>query len=388
MIYKRDLLDKILPLIDVAQAIVVTGMRRCGKTFLMQDIYNRIESTNKLFLDLENPLYQHFFEEENYEAVKANLASQGLDFSQKTWVFLDEIQWVENLPSVVKYLSDHYRVKFFLTGSASFYLKNLFSESLSGRKYIFELFPLSFSEFLRFKNLSLVLPKTQLVSPAVWRSLQPFWQEYLEFGAFPAVVLAKNRGQKKLELNEIFTAYFQKEVKQLADFRKTNLIRDLIILLAENAGNLINVERLASELKVSRLTIEEWLAFLEGTYMIALVEPHSRHSRVAIRKAKKVYLIDWGLAGLLGNVSSGQRLENCVFHLLRLRGKVNYFRKKSGAEIDFILDKKTAVEVKRTGVTSDLNRLRVLAKTLGLKTAVVATEKPTEGKGFCPGFSL
>lgn len=388
MIYNRDLLKTILPLLNNKAAIVVTGMRRCGKTFLLQDLFNRIESTNKLFLDLENPLYQHYFEEENYETIKANLAGQGLDWSQKAWVFLDEIQWVKNLPSVVKYLSDHNPVKFFLTGSASFYLKNLFSESLSGRKYIFELFPLSFAEFLRFKNSPLILPKNQSISAVLWQSFQPLWQEYLRFGAFPAVILAKNREQKQLELNEIFTAYFQKEVNQLADFKKTSLIRDLIILLAENAGNLVNVERLASELKVSRLTIEEWLGFLESTYMITLVEPYSRNSRVAIRKAKKVYLIDWGLAGLLAGISSGQRLENCAFHLLRLKGKVNYFRKKSGAEIDFILDKKTAIEAKRTGIKNDLDQARALAKQLGLTAVWVATEKPAVGSGFCPAFSL
>lgn len=388
MIYKRDLIDKIWPLIDTAQAIVVTGMRRCGKTFLFQDIFAKIESKNKLFLDLENPLVQHLFEAENYETIKNSLESQGLDFSQKAWIFLDEIQWVKNLPSIAKYLSDHYPIKFFLTGSASFYLKNLFSESLSGRKFLFELFPLSFREFLRFKNSTLVLSRQAQMPLITAEMFQPLWQEYLEFGGFPGVVLAKNRQEKELLLNEVFTAYFQKEVRQLADFRKDDLVRDLILLLAENVGNLINVERLATELKVSRLTIEEWLGFLENTYLISLVEPYSKSLRVALRKAKKVYLIDWGLAGLLGKISSGQRLENCAFHLLRLRGKVNYFRKKSGAEIDFILDKKTAVEVKRTGVKTDLNQAKVLAGQLGLTTVLVATEKSIAEKGFCPAFSL
>jgi len=70
---------------------------------------------------------------------------------ERVYLFLDEIQNLKNLPSVAKYLIDHYQVKFFLTGSVSFYLKNLFSESLSGRKVLFELFPLNFQEFLRFR---------------------------------------------------------------------------------------------------------------------------------------------------------------------------------------------------------------------------------------------
>ncbi|PIP52267.1 hypothetical protein COX59_03990 [Candidatus Beckwithbacteria bacterium CG_4_10_14_0_2_um_filter_47_25] len=388
MIYRRELLDQIWPLLDTAQAIVVTGMRRCGKTFLLRDIYAKIESGNKLFLDLENPLLQRLFEEENYETIRTNFAGQGLDLTRQAWIFLDEVQLVKNLPSVVKYLSDHYQFKFFLSGSASFYLKNLFSESLSGRKFIFELFPLSFAEFLIFKNSPLVLPKPAELTTVMFETIKPLWREYLEFGGFPGVVLANNKPEKERLLSEVFTAYFQHEVEQLADFRKTGLVRDLILLLAENAGNLVNVERLAGELKVSRLTVEAWLAFLEKTYLISLVEPYSKKLRVAIRKAKKVYFVDWGLARQIAGISPGQRLENCVFHLLRLKGKVNYFRKKSGAEIDFILDKKLAVEVKRTGAGSDLNKAGSLARELGLKQSLVATENLTRAKGFYPVFIL
>lgn len=108
-------------------------------------------------MDLENPLNRKYFEESHYERIKITFEFLGLDFSQKTFVFLDEMQFVKNLPSVVKYFIDHYKVKFFLTGSASFYLKNLFTESLVGRKYIFELFPLTFNEFLFFARNKFLL---------------------------------------------------------------------------------------------------------------------------------------------------------------------------------------------------------------------------------------
>jgi len=388
-IYQRNLWNQIKPYLSSPQAIVVTGIRRSGKTSLLRFIFGKISSNNKLFLDLENPLIRRLFEEENYETIKVSLEQQGVDFSKKSFIFLDEIQWVRSIPSVVKYFIDHYQVKFFLTGSASFYLKNLFSESLAGRKYIFELFPLSFTEFLRFKEKKITPPKFgEKVSEITWKMMEPLWQEYFEFGGFPEVVLAQTQAEKERFLGEIFTSYFQKEVEQLADFKKTDLVRNLIVLLAENIGNTINLERFSSELGVSRLTVKEWLSFLKATYLIDLVPPYSKKERVAIRKAKKVYFVDWGLARKISPVSSGQRLENCIFHLLRLKAKVSFFRKKSGVEIDFILDKKTAFEVKVKAVKNDQSRLQRLARELGLKNAFLISQRYSSLNTVLPGFSL
>lgn len=375
MIYPRKLLKKILPLIGKLEAVVVTGIRRCGKTFLLKDIYSRVDPKNALFLDLENPLNRRLFEEENYETIKTNLEKLGLDFKKRAFVFLDEIQLMPNLPSVVKYFIDHYKTKFFLTGSASFYLKNLFAESLAGRKFVFELFPLSFEEFLLFKNSLLRPPSlSQRVTAAVWKLFEPFWKEYLEFGAFPEVVLSTNASEKKMRLQDIFTSYFQKEVVTFSDFKKTETLRNFILLLAENVGSILNLERFASELKVSRLTLEEWLSFLEATYLVTLAPPFSRGQRVAIRKAKKVYFVDWALAKSINQQSLGQTLENCAFHLLRLTGSVSFYQKKSGAEIDFILNKKIGFEVKVSGRMADQKNLQRLSKELGLKKCHLITE--------------
>ena len=140
MIKPRLIFKEIEPYFDSPEAIVITGMRRTGKTTLLNSIYQRIKSKNKVFLDLENPLNRKYFEEENYEQIRWAFEALGIDFKNKSFIFLDEIQFVKNLASVVKYFIDHYKVKFFLTGSASFYLKNIFTETLAGRKYIFELF--------------------------------------------------------------------------------------------------------------------------------------------------------------------------------------------------------------------------------------------------------
>lgn len=391
-IYPRNLWNQIKPLISSPQAIVITGIRRSGKTFLLRYIFDKIVSNNKIFLDLENPLTRRLFEEENYEMIKTNLEKQGVAFPKKAFIFLDEIQWLRITPSVVKYFVDHYQTKFFLTGSASFYLKNLFSESLAGRKFLFELFPLSFGEFLIFKEEKFVLPKfKEKTSETIWKIIEPLWQEYLEFGGFPEIVLASTKKEKGKLLEDIFTSYFQKEIEQFSDFRKTDLIRDFIVLLSENTGNILNLARFSSELGVSRLTLEEWLSFLKATYLIDLVPPYSRRQRVSIRKAKKIYFVDWGLAGKITPLSVGQRFESCIFHLLRSKGRLFYYRKKSGVEIDFVLaegNKNTAFEAKIRPTKRDEAKLKKLSQELSIKEAVFVSEKYSPLKNVYPGFCL
>lgn len=360
----RKLYSKIIDRLEASEAIVVTGMRRVGKTTLIKQVHDDIADKNKIFLDLENPINQKYFEEENYEAVRYKLEVLGIDFSKRGYIFLDEIQFVRNLPSVVKYLMDHYQLKFFLTGSSSFYLKNLFSESLAGRKIIYELFPLDFEEFLELKGSKLIVPKQ--VNEVTYLTLIPLYKEYVEFGGFPGVVIKQSLEEKREILNEIFTTYFNKEVLSLGGFRNNQIVRDLMLLLISRIGSKIDAQKLSKELGVTRVTINGYLAFLEGTYFISLIPPFSTSRDIEIRSSKKVYLCDSGLANNLGRLNFGSVFENAIYQNLRLKGEVMYYQRKSGVEIDFILNKQIAWEVKTKASSHDLIKLRKLTETLKL----------------------
>ena len=369
----RKLYAQIADRIDAPEAIVITGMRRVGKTTLIRQVYDNLATNNKIFLDLENPINQKYFEEENYEAIKYQLEVLGIDFSQKGYVFLDEIQFVRNLPSVVKYLIDHYKIKFFLTGSSSFYLKNLFSESLAGRKIIYELFPLDFEEFLQLKDSKLNIPG--YVGKILYQTIIPLYKEYVEFGGFPGVVTKKSVEEKREALQDIFTTYFNKEVLSLGGFRNNQTVRDLMLLLINRIGSKVDVQKLSTELGVTRITINEYLAFLEGTYFISLIPAYSTNKDVEIRGAKKVYLCDSGLANNLQNISFGSVFENAIYHQLRFKGELMYYQRKSGVEIDFILNRQTAWEVKTKANSNDVKKLNRLVKTVGVtKSKVISFE--------------
>ena len=388
MIKPRKIFDEIKPYFYVPEAVVITGMRRTGKTTLLNWINEQIESKNKIFLDLENPLNRRYFEGENYERIKKNLEFLGIDFTEKAFIFLDEIQFVRNLPSMAKYFIDHYGVKFFLTGSASFYLKNLFSESLAGRKYIFELFPLDFKEFLIFKDLTFNIPIDNPVDKTVYETMAPFYDEYIQYGGFPGVVLKTTQEEKKKAIDEIFTSFFQLEVMQLGDFRRNETIRDLMLLLAQRIGSKLDVQKISKELGISRPTLKEYLAFLEGTYFIKLIPPFSKGRDTEIRKMPKIYLCDCGLVNHLVKIDPGMVFENCVFQTLRTKGTLHYYQKKTGVEIDFILNKELAYEIKLKPYESDLKRLKAIASELDLKEYRLISKEYCQLENTIFGFQL
>ena len=389
MIIQRNLYQKIEPYLDSPEAIVVTGMRRTGKTTLMQFIYDKIQSGNKLILDLENPLNQRYFEEEDFEKIKFNLEILGLNFAKKAYLFLDEVQLIKNLPQAVKYLSDHYKVKFFLTGSSSFYLKNLFSESLVGRKYVFELFPLDFREFLLLKGEKIAPPsKEKLVSETIFRSFDRLFDEYLRFGGFPGVVAKESFKEKRIALEDIFTSYFQLEVVQLGDYRKTSAMRNIMLLLMERIGSKIDIQKIASELGVSRPTIYDYLSFLEGTYFIKLVSPYSKSRDAEVRGQEKVYLCDVGLANNIAKVPDGALFENAIFQLLRPKGEIHYYQKKGGAEIDFILNRAELYETKLRPFRGDRARIEAVGRELGIGKFHLVSSRYSKLPQTVFGFNL
>lgn len=389
MIIKRDIFKKIKPCLNSREAIIITGMRRTGKTTLLKFIFDKITSTNKLYLDLENPLYQKYFDEEDYEKIKFNLEMKGLNFQQNSYLFLDEIQLVKNIPQVIKYLYDHYKIKIFLTGSSSFYLKNLFSESLAGRKYIFELFPLNFKEFLLLKGEKLIIPQAnKKISQAVFNTFARYYEEYLKFGGFPGVVIKDSFQEKKMALYDIFSSYFQLEVIQLGDYKNTSVIRDLILLLMQRIGSKLDIQKIAMELGVSRPTIYNYLAFLEGTYFIKSVKPYSKSKDVEIRGLEKVYFCDSGIVNNSTQVSEGALFENNIAQLLWPRGELHYYQRKSGLEIDFILNRKLAIETKLRASKQDLKKLREITKKLEIKKSLIVSQKYSNIQDVCYGFNI
>lgn len=385
MLYPRQIFQKLKSEIVTKEVIVITGMRRVGKTTALMHLFDLIKSENKTILDLENPLHRKVFEEENYDNVWNNLKQFGIVNNAKAYIFLDEVQNLPELSRVVKYFYDHFDVKFFLTGSSSYYLRNLFPESLAGRKIIFEMFPLNFAEFLIFRQIkreaadSFAL-KAQNKNKIAYERLISYYNEFLEFGGFPSVALENSPERKRTLLSEIFTSYFEKDAKNLADFRDMAKLRDLILLLVPRVGSKIEIGKLANDLSVSRETIYNYLSFLEQTYFMSLLPKYSASIDRQAAGSKKLFLCDCGIANVLGRISQGQLLEQSVFQNLRSHHKLSFYSKKGASEIDFIVDDKIAFEVKMSMSQQDLANLRRRSEGLNIDEAYVFTLQYTDNK--------
>jgi len=376
---QRKLYSKLLHALENDKVIVITGMRRVGKTTLILKLYEKIHKSRKLYLDLENPLNQSYFDETDYDKIKLNLENQSQGSGEKFIVFLDEIQNIKKLPSIVKYLYDHSRIKFILTGSASFYLKNLFSESLAGRKQLMELYPLDFEEFLSYKAPNLKKPDDkERVSESTFTAFEKYVFEYQYYGGFPSVVTRESHEEKLAEIDDIFTSYYQKEIRLLSDFRKLDKMKAAMLLLTSRVGSKIDYTKISSELGISRITLEEYIDFLEGTYFLRRIKPFSKRLDVILRGSPKLYLCDNSILNKLGKTPEGVLLENMVFNLMKVDGEVYFYQSKAGAEVDFIIksgNKYTAIEVKLQAHQTDVNRLKRIAEKLGIKDYYVISGK-------------
>jgi len=383
MVYQRQIYPRLEAELKTREILVLTGMRRVGKTTAINYLYDLVETDNKAIFDLENPLHRKIFEEEDYDAVWSNLRQSGISNTSKAYIFIDEVQNLPDISRVVKYLYDHWDVKFVLTGSSSYYLRNLFPESLAGRKVVFELFPLNFAEFLVFKGLRregdvTFEAKAKNKNRIVHEKLVPSYDEFMEFGGFPSVVLEENHERKRVLLSEIFTSYFEKDAKNLADFEDMAKLRDLILLLIPRVGCRVEIAKLAATLDTTRQTVYGYLAFLEGTYFISLLPKYSGSVDIQAAGKKKLFLCDSGVANVLGKFSEGQLFEQSVFQNLKADHALTYYNKEGSGEIDFVVDSTTGLEVKVSASRWDVSQLQRRSRVLKLKESYLVSHDYSE----------
>jgi len=361
------------------QVTIITGLRRTGKTTLIKKLLEDSGISNKAYFDLERIDNRELFSEKNYENIIYALRSGGIDFRRKTLIAIDEVQLLPGIASVIKYLYDNYPIKFIVTGSSTYYIKDLFSESLSGRKKIFELHTLNFREFLTFKDINFTPPKTigkKFIS-AEYERLKKFYEEFIRYGGFPESVLSDNISDKKDIVNDILSSYLNIDIKNISDIRDQKNLYKLLKMLAARAGTRLDYSKMSSLTGISRPSVYNYLDLLENTFIITRLPVVSKSPDKEIVKAPKIFINDNGLLNQLAEVSSGVQFENAVFNQLKFYGKLQYYSLKTGKEIDFILNGKTAIEVKETATAQDLSRIKNLSKNINISKNIIVSRFPS-----------
>lgn len=362
-IIKRDISDEIIKYIGSDNIIVLHGARQVGKSHIMFYLENFIKSQKKqtYFLDLEDSRLVDVLNLGVEEAILF-LQNEGIELEkiknngEKLYLFIDEIQHLENPSPLMKLLGDHHKyIQLIVSGSSSFDIKSKFSDSLVGRTVEFEIFSLSFSEFLRFKKFNYDAKKKLDAYHA--EKIKEMYKEYVFFGAYPKIVLEKSVEKKEKYLGQIIDTYIKKDIRDLAKISDIKKFNDMLKVLATQSGQLLNVSKLAKICSLAQQTVEKYLFILENTYIIKLVAPYSTSAKVEVIKAPKIFFYDTGIAQMLWLKKFPQNFVGNIFEtsifaeLVKKYRKdnVHYWRNRNQNEIDFILqsgEKPLPIEVK------------------------------------------
>lgn len=359
MIKKRDTFNKLLKYIDLPESIVIHGARQVGKTTLMKMLLDYLKNKgdyNIFFFDLERIEYLNLCNKGINEIMSYMKAKNGvIEGGKKTYLFIDEIQYLDNPSSLLKLFYDEYKesVKLIVSGSSSFAMKHKFKNSLVGRILDIELFGLSFSEFLDFKGQKFNFSERNDLAD---NEISVFYKEYCIYGYYPQVVLAEFAEQKEIYLNGIVDKYIYKDIRDIANVRNLAKFNQLLTYLSSQVCGLVNLNEISNTLKISRQTIEDYLFILENTYIIKLLKPFYGNVRSELSKMPKVFFEDNGILNLLRNKKlidkpDGELFENSIYTTLRRlypADEISFWRTASKQEVDFIISSESisAREVK------------------------------------------
>ena len=376
MYIKRKLEARLLQNLMRAEAMVLVGPRQVGKTTMLRHLQGLLEKRGEItfFINLEKKQFLSLLNEnpENLFKLTGNLPDR------KVYVIIDEIQYLYDPSNFLKYIYDEYadRIKLIVSGSSAFYIDQKFKDSLSGRKRLFELMVLDFREFLEFKGYGEMLDlfakrpllKKREIPGLQADKLNQLFLEFIRFGAFPGVVLEKDEDEKIYLLDELLNSYLAKDVEAMG-IRKKDKFYALLRLLAMQVGNLLNQSELANTLRISVTSVDNYLYILEKSFQVKKITPFHLNLRKELARMPKLYFLDLGLRNILLDnfdlpefrMDKGMYWENVVFKLLHDREDlkhINFWRTQDKNEVDFIINKKFALEVKFNGDKFALTRYR------------------------------
>lgn len=277
----RTIAHKIASKIGRGKAIMIIGPRQVGKTTLITEF---LKDVDYKFFDGDDPLTREVLNTPNTEEIRALLGG-------KKVIFIDEAQRINNIGLTMKIIIDQFKeVQLWISGSSSFSLFNELNEPLTGRKWEYELFPISWEEFEdKFGYLE---AKMQL-------------KNRLRFGMYPDVI--NNPGEETEILKTLVDSYLYKDILSYSGIKKPKVLDKLIRALALQVGSEVNYNELSRLVGVDKSTVEKYITVLEQGYVIFRLHSFSRNMRNEIRKGKKIYFYDNGIRNMV--IKSMNELE-------------------------------------------------------------------------------
>ncbi len=342
---KRDILNEILGWFKDNRVIVLTGIRRCGKSTILRQIMKQKEGY--CYVNFEDERFLDF-KAQDFEKLNEILIEI---YNNPKIYFFDEIQNIEKFETFVRRVQDEGK-KIVITGSNASLLSKEFGTRLTGRYKLFEIFPFSFSEYLKFKNVEIEKDWNYKTQKRI--EVKKAFNEYLELGGFPEYLKTKDREY----LKDVFENILYKDVIARYSIKKQKIIKELISILATNISSTFTYNSIKTALNLGNsITVKEYISYLANSYLFFEVPKFDFSLRKSLNAPKKIYLIDTAfnqIAGFNFSPNTGKNLENIVFIELKRRKKEVYYFAEKG-ECDFVV-KDGAKVIQAIQVCYDFNK--------------------------------
>lgn len=331
LINREKYLEKLVSYTDKNLIKVITGVRRCGKSFLLQLFRNSlmargIPEDHIIYLNFEDLEYQDI---QDTNALNSYLTQRVVDQS-RYYILLDEVQFIENWERVVNSLRLKDHIDLTLTGSNASLLSSELATLLAGRYVQIEMFPLSFVEYLEF-------------SDQVESDKEIAFNEYMQFGSFPTVVLNESKQLKTDFLRALYDSIIIKDIVTRHKVKDVETLHKVVRFLFDAIGNPLSIHKIVNTIKSSggessHEMIGNYLKYLEEAYVFYPIKRFDLKGKEILKTQGKYYGIDTGMRNLIVSPASanfGFVLENLVFLELKRRGYEVYIGKINEMEIDF-----------------------------------------------------
>lgn len=324
---KRSIFTQLTSKLFSGKTILILGPRQVGKTTLLKLLQDQSKEST-LFLNADLPI------------VRSQLTNTGISelstlLGEHKIVLIDEAQRIKNIGLTLKIIHENFKdIQLVASGSSALELANEINEPLTGRKWEFQLFPISWSELVQYTSYMEALGELD---------------QRLIFGMYPEII--ENKGEEKERLNELAGSYLYKDLLTYEGIRKPQIIEKLLMALALQLGNEVSFNELARTLEIDKATVENYITLLEKAFVIFRLQAFSRNLRSEISTNRKIYFYDNGIrnaiianfnpvelrndvGALWENFLISERIKKIKYE--RTFAKSYFWRTKTQQEIDYV----------------------------------------------------
>ncbi len=336
MILRPDYLEKLKPFIDVKVVKILAGIRRCGKSTILEMLKTELSSRGVDDSHIITKNYSNIEYEENFNAKRMYDELKGYIVDEKKYYFLlDELQEVSGWERVINSLLEEFNVDLYVTGSNSKLMSSEISTYLTGRHITIPVYTLSFKEYLSFKNDN--------------KSIKDCLQDYIRFGGFPLVAISNLDEKSSYQIVEdIYNSVVVNDITKRHNIQNTDLFNRVVRFVVENLGKTFSANSIVKFLKsenrtISVETIYNYLDWLEKAFVIYRCKRYDLQGKNILKTQEKFYIADQSIKYALfgfNPTSIASMMENLVFFELKRRGYEVYIGKNGDKEIDFVAVKR------------------------------------------------